>query len=125
MVGDWAEPLTKMLEEEQRPPWCSYGVRREGVLVGVGGFKGLPDEEKRVEIGYLTFKSAEGQGVASAAAASLVEIARTAGASAVIAHTLPEESASTAVLRRNGFALTGTVHDPEDGDVWRWEKPLT
>ena len=26
--------------------------------------------------------------------------------------------ASPAILRKLGFVLTGTVHHPEDGDVW-------
>ncbi|HEY0115885.1 MAG TPA: GNAT family N-acetyltransferase [Allosphingosinicella sp.] len=125
LVGEWAGELVKMVGEEQRPPWCSYAVRREGALLGLGGFKGEPGERMEVEIGYLTFKPAEGQGVASETAAALVEIARDAGASLVCAHTLPEENASTGVLRRNGFAFSGPVVDPEDGEVWRWEKRLS
>ncbi len=38
------------------------------------------------------------------------------------AHTLPEPSASTAVLTKAGFERIGTVEDPEDGTVWRWER---
>ena len=124
LVGEWVEPLTKMLGEEQRPPWCSYAVRRNGPLVGVAGFKDGPSDTKEVEIGYLTFRTTEGQGVASAAAAELVDIARGAGARTVTAHTLPEENASTAVLKRNGFAFAGEVDDPNDGKVWRWERQL-
>jgi RimJ/RimL family protein N-acetyltransferase len=43
----------------------------------------------------------------------------------VVAHTLPEGNASTAVLRRLGFVQAETVEDPEDGTVWRWvlERP--
>jgi RimJ/RimL family protein N-acetyltransferase len=41
-----------------------------------------------------------------------------------IAHTLPEENASNRALRRNGFTFSGEVDDPEDGLIWRWEKPL-
>ena len=39
----------------------------------------------------------------------------------IIAHTLPEKSASTRVLEKNGRRFTGEVLDPEDGRVWRWE----
>jgi RimJ/RimL family protein N-acetyltransferase len=124
LVGEWAGELAKMLADEQRPPWCSYGARREGALVGLAGFKGSPDERGEVEIGYLTFTSAQGQGVASAAASALVEIARGEGVSTVTAHTLAEENASTVVLRRNGFAFGGEISDPEDGQIWRWEKRL-
>ena len=37
------------------------------------------------------------------------------------AHTLPERSASSRVLEKNGFARIGAGEDPEDGMVWRWE----
>ena len=54
-------------------------------------------------------------------AAALAGIAIAAGV-VPIAHTLPEENASTRALRRNGFTLAGAVDDPEDGLVWRWER---
>ena len=41
----------------------------------------------------------------------------------VLAHTLPEESPSTGVLRRCGFTMTGEVVDGDDV-VWRWELPI-
>ena len=41
----------------------------------------------------------------------------------VLAHTLPEESPSTGVLRRSGFTMTGEVVDGDDV-VWRWELPI-
>jgi hypothetical protein len=37
------------------------------------------------------------------------------------AQTLPRESASTAILKKLGFVLIGTVNDPEDGEVWEWQ----
>ena len=41
----------------------------------------------------------------------------------VRAHTLPQANASTRVLGKCGFTFTGPVEDPEDGLVWRWERP--
>jgi [ribosomal protein S5]-alanine N-acetyltransferase len=38
----------------------------------------------------------------------------------VTAQTLPEESASTRVLRKLGFVLKGLVIDPAAGAVWEW-----
>jgi RimJ/RimL family protein N-acetyltransferase len=70
----------------------------------------------------MTFPSFERRGHATAMAARLVEIARAAGAAMVIAHTLPQENASNRALRRNGFIFAGAVQDPEDGEVWRWER---
>lgn len=37
--------------------------------------------------------------------------------------TLPEENASTSILKKLGFRLVGTVEHPEDGPVWEWELP--
>lgn len=39
----------------------------------------------------------------------------------VTAQTLPEENASTSVLKKNGFRPIGPVQAPEDGTVWQWE----
>jgi RimJ/RimL family protein N-acetyltransferase len=38
----------------------------------------------------------------------------------VDAHTLPERNASTGVLDKVGLKFMGTVHDPQDGEVWHW-----
>lgn len=110
-----------LLDAEPRPdPWGSYVVERDGQPVGVGAFKAAPAESGDVEIAYMTFPAFEGHGYATATAAALAEIAVGAGARP-IAHTLPEENASTRALRRNGFVFAGEVIDPEDGLVWRWE----
>jgi len=34
---------------------------------------------------------------------------------------LPEENASTSVLKKLRFRLVGTVEHPEDGLVWEWQ----
>ena len=34
---------------------------------------------------------------------------------------LPEDYASTRILRKLGFEHRGTVHPPDDGNVWEWE----
>jgi [ribosomal protein S5]-alanine N-acetyltransferase len=55
---------------------------------------------------------------------ALVEFAAAdQGVRIVRAHTLPERNASTRVLEKCGFEFTGEVVDPEDGPVWRWERP--
>jgi RimJ/RimL family protein N-acetyltransferase len=123
-AGDWAEALAEMAEQPAVPPWCSYIARRDGVAVGSGGFKGGPDAQAAVEIGYLTFIPSRGTGVATALAGALAGIARAQGAAYVVAHTLPEENASGRALAANGFRKTGEVIDPEDGPVWRWELAL-
>jgi GNAT superfamily N-acetyltransferase len=92
-------------------------------VVGFGGYKG-PPVAGAVEIGYAVAPGMRGKGVATAAALELVERARRSGVNLCVAHTLPEENPSTAVLRRCGFTLVGETLDPEGTSVWRWELAL-
>lgn len=92
-------------------------------MVGGGAFVGPPTSEG-VEIAYYTRSDLEGRGHAGRTAAALLAIARAADpALPMWAKTLPEENASTRVLRRLGFTYTGIVQDHEIGDAWRWELP--
>ena len=117
------EQTVDLLTRDPRPePWGSYLAHEGAAAVGLCAFKSAPDEAGMVEIAYMTFPAFEGLGHATAMAAALTEIAFAAAAPLVVAHTLPEENASTRALRRNGFALAGEAIDPEDGLVWRWEK---
>lgn len=102
------------------PPWTGFLALRGGRWIGTCAFKS-PPVENRVEIAYFTFPDFEGQGVATHMAALLVNIASAMDpALEVTARTLPEENASTAVLRKLGFNRLAAVHDPEDGPVWEW-----
>ncbi len=123
VTGQFAGEMAAIASASHIAPWCGYIARREGRPVGFGGFKSAP-VDGIVEIGYLTFPAHEGAGVASDVTAQMLDIARDAGAKRVIAHTLPEENASTEVLRRNQFEQTGEAHDPDEGVVWRWEYRL-
>lgn len=104
------------------PPWIGYLAEAEdGSFIGTCAFKSAPVNGE-VEIAYFTFPDHEHHGVATRMAAKLVEFARKTDPKIVItAQTLPQENASTTVLRRNGFQLSGPVHHPEDGLVWHWE----
>ena len=79
--------------------------------------------EAPAELGYAVAPERRGRGIAAAVVGELVVRARAAGVSLVVARTLTEESASTTVLRRRGFARAG---DAVVGGttVWRWELPL-
>jgi RimJ/RimL family protein N-acetyltransferase len=95
-----------------------------GAKVGDAGFKGPPGADGAVEIAYGIEPEHQGRGIATEAAAALVEIALADERVAVVrAHTLPDGKASQRVLVKNGFALVGEVVDPDDGLVWRWELP--
>ena len=128
LVSDDVSPrwLASLRESSGPNPW-RYGffvVHREANrVIGTAGFKGPPDANGVVEIAYGIVPSFQGRGYATEAAAALVEYALAdAIVHTVRAHTLPEANASTHVLRKNRFSYVGSVVDPEDGTVWRWER---
>ncbi len=123
VTGHFASEMATVAAMPHVAPWCGYIARRDGRLVGFGGFKSAPTGGV-VEIGYLTFPAHEGTGVASDVAALMLGIAREAGATSVVAHTLAEGNPSTGVLLHCGFERAGETHDPEEGIVWRWEYRL-
>ena len=124
VTGQFAEQMAALSAQTQVPPWCGYIGWQADQPLGFGGFVGEPDADGVVEIGYLTFPAHEGRGVASAVAAGMITIARSHGLRSVTAHTLPQENASTSVLRRNGFERDGVAQDPDEGTVWRWRLNL-
>jgi ribosomal-protein-alanine N-acetyltransferase len=94
---------------------------RDKVLVGMGGYKGRPDEAGTVEIGYAIIPDYRSRGLATEAARGLVDYALShPHVRAVDAHTLAEANASTRVLEKVGMRRAGTAHDPEAGEVWHW-----
>jgi RimJ/RimL family protein N-acetyltransferase len=103
------------------PPWTGYLALSGGQYVGTCAFK-APPSAGAVEIAYFTFPGHEGQGVATAMAAQLLDRAYAADRSLkIVAHTPPERNASNAVLTKLGFLLLGNYEDPVDGTVWEWE----
>lgn len=103
------------------PPWVGYLAMVNSVCVWTCGFK-APPANNRVEIAFFTLPDHEGRGFATQMAQALIEVARRADSSLVIAaQTLPQGGASTAILRKLGFNLVGTVNHPEDGEVWEWQ----
>jgi RimJ/RimL family protein N-acetyltransferase len=106
-------------------PWRFgfFVVHREHArVIGSAGYKGPPDAAGMVEIAYGIVPSYEGQGYATEAAAALVTFACDHGALLLRAHTLPVANASGRILLKCGFQNVGSVIDPEDGPVWRWER---
>lgn len=104
--------------------WWSYLiVHKEDIrLIGTCGYKGCPTPDGIVEIGYEIAGSYQGKGLATEVAGALVEHAfRQTGVRTIQAHTLAEENASVAVLRKLGFIQVDELHDPEDGLIWKWE----
>lgn len=105
-------------------PWVHGFLVVSGphTAIGTVGFKGPPDSAGQVEIAYAIAPAYQGQGLATAAAAALLEFARRDPRVRLIrAHTAAETNASGSVLRKLGFSWVGPVQDPDDGLVWRWE----
>jgi [ribosomal protein S5]-alanine N-acetyltransferase len=114
----------KMLESN--PQILRWGMhlfvhKGENKIIGNGGFKGVPDENGMVEIGYAVSPVYEKQGLATEAARGMIEYAFSwANVQMVDAHTLAEENASVKVLRKCGMTRIAEKHDEEDGDIWQW-----
>lgn len=93
----------------------------ERALVGSGGFKGPPDADGYVEIGYEIAAEHEGRGRATAAVSALLSVAfKHAAVRTVQAHTLGEENASNRVLKKVGMVFVQEVVHPEVGALWQW-----
>jgi RimJ/RimL family protein N-acetyltransferase len=105
-------------------PWVSYLAEENGRFIGNCCFLSAPIHGK-VEIRFFTFPDNEQRGVATRMCSLLLGMAaKTQTDLTVFAQTLPEENASTTVLRRNGFLLTGAYQHPENGLTWMWEKKV-
>jgi ribosomal-protein-alanine N-acetyltransferase len=103
------------------PPWIGYLAIENGNCVGSCGFKS-PPQNNRVEIAYFTFPGHESRGIATRMASELIGLALDKMPAVIVAaQTLPEENASTSILKKLRFRLVGTVEHPEDGLVWEWQ----
>lgn len=101
-------------------PWVGYFIIKENKIVGSCGFTGQP-KNGIVEIAYWTFNEWEGQGIASFACRELVLFSQQYDPGIIItAKTAPEQSASTSVLTKNGFAYTEMVQNEEIGEALLW-----
>lgn len=94
-------------------PWCTYWLlvlERDNIGMGLAGFKGVPDADGCVEIGYGINGIYEGRGFMTEAVCALVEWAFShPECRQVIANTLPDNIASRKVLVKNGFTETGSA----------------
>ncbi len=89
------------------------GKTGKPVLAGSVGFKGPPNSEGCVEIGYSVLPKWQNRGIARNSVAALVDWAYlTTEVRLVIAETTPDNPASLAVLRQTGFRPAGRGADP-------------
>jgi ribosomal-protein-alanine N-acetyltransferase len=102
-------------------PWIGYFVEDEGSMIGAAGFKGEP-KNGAVEIAYGVFEEYRNRGIGRQICRMLVNLCIDTDSSLkIMARTMPEENYSTRILRKNNFFLTGSVIDPEDGEVFEWQ----
>ena len=114
----------KALKADPTSPEWGYHLfvhARDRVLIGEGGYKGKPDAEGMVEIGYAIIPEYRRRGLAAEAARGLTDKAFShAEVTVVQAHTLKDGTASINVLKKLGMKFVGTAEDPDEGEVWQW-----
>lgn len=114
----------RMLKSDPASPEWGYHVfihTKDQTLVGEGGYKGKPDREGMVEIGYAIVPEYRRRGLAFEAARGLADHAFShAEVNFVQAHTLSDGTASINVLKKLGMRFAGTAQDPDEGEVLRW-----
>ena len=82
---------------------------------GSGGFKGPPDDNGTVEIGYSILSEFRSKGIASEASQALIDWAvQTGGIKRVIGHTLPDLAASRRVMEKVGMKEEACFFNEED-----------
>jgi ribosomal-protein-alanine N-acetyltransferase len=103
--------LNKLLENPVERGWhCWYFVLNSPLartLIGIGGFKGKPDADGMVEVGYGVLPQFQRQGYGSEAVRGLLQWAFDQKVSVVNAETLPELTASSGLLKKLGFSFVG------------------
>ncbi|HSP21692.1 MAG TPA: GNAT family N-acetyltransferase [Planococcus sp. (in: firmicutes)] len=101
-------------ELEDKPELLGWGVwmvvrRATGQTIGDAGFKGMPNSDGVVEIGYGIAAEAQNQGFATEAAKGLINWAfRTGRVKRVIAECTHGNVASIKVLEKLGLHRTGS-----------------
>jgi RimJ/RimL family protein N-acetyltransferase len=111
--------LTWLLDHPADSDWGLYYLVRRATpdtsptLIGAGGFKGAPDAEGTVEIGYSVLPEHQRQGYATEAVEGWVRFAFASGrVTRVVGQTLRSLQPSIRVLERAGFRFAGAGEDP-------------
>jgi RimJ/RimL family protein N-acetyltransferase len=105
------------------PWWGRWLIAREpGIVVGLAGFAGAPDDEGTVTLGYSVYPAMQRQGFAAEAAIALTEWALSqTGVRRVQATIPPEHIASQRVAASAGLKRIG-LSETDDGPVEVWER---
>lgn len=121
-MGDLLPSLADWLAgDPARAEWTRILMHtQDRTLIGSAGFKGEPDGEGVVEIGYGIIPAYRQQGYATEAGRALIDWALAQpGVTRVTAECLYDNLPSIRVLERLGMQQTG-----RDGDLLQWELPI-
>lgn len=119
--------LEKISADAEEETWWSYlpVYKKEKMLIGSCGYKGKPDKNGMIEIGYEVAEAYRGRGFATEMARALIAYGiKDERVKTIQAHTLAEENASGKVLKNCGMKWMEEIIDPEDGRIWRWEMKI-
>jgi [ribosomal protein S5]-alanine N-acetyltransferase len=122
-LDSWTANVEISGHPSEQPGGCLIH-KLERLAIGQIGFKGQPDTDGSVEIGYGLNATHHNQGYASEAVGALVHWALESGfAKRITAETLVSNLASNRVLEKLGFARFGTRFDAnEGGNLILWER---
>jgi [ribosomal protein S5]-alanine N-acetyltransferase len=95
--------------------------KKDGIMVGDLCFKGTPNHDGEVELGYGTYETLQGRGYMTEAVGVVTNWALgQTGIKAVLAETAPDNLASQRVLEKNHFIKN---YQLETGIFWKREAP--
>ena len=102
--------------------WGSYFIilQKEHKLIGTCGFKGNPDFDNYVEIGYEVHPQFQSRGIGTEAAKALIDFAFTKNIDGIKAHTLRDKNNSVRILQTLGFTFQGEIELMGEGPLWYW-----
>ena len=100
--------IRRVRDDPASERWSVWTITLGGVVVGSASFKGGPDENGVVEVGYGIASEFRGRGIATEAATALTALALCdPDVTAVVATTDPHNVPSMRVLEKAGFVRTG------------------
>jgi len=105
--------LDRLKKNPDESDWRLYYIileqQADPVTVGTSGYKGPPDAEGAVELGYGVLPAFQRRGIATEATIGLISNAFShAQVQRVISETLPELTASIGVMEKCGFKFIGS-----------------
>jgi len=116
--------MEKLKSGDSEFGWWTYLPihKGENKLIGSSGYKGNPNENGEVEIGYEIKSEYRNKGLATELVKVLVQNAfNFETVNTVQAHTLGEVNRSTKILSKSGFQMTNEIENKENGTLWKWE----